>query len=222
MTVRDKRYISNHVVKSYFLREERMIPPSRSFNNPSGYLLKRMFTLDTPSLTMTLDNGKRARDWSSLLLCVCVCPQTKPQTSFNEPLRRRYRIWIQGRGRQRSSNVTPRRSSKSSWIRYITCVLDDNNNTRDPVSHRFSSVPRRTRSRNVSYLWVKNKGSPVRDGEGWRGGGWKKEDNEGEKEGKRERERERYRFQVADVTEFLSTSIEHRAQRVGHYCRGTS
>lgn len=81
-----------------------------------------------------------------------VCSQTKPQTSFNEPLRRRYRIWIQGRGRQRSSNVTPRRSSKSSWIRYITCVLDDNNNTGDPVSHRFSSVPRRTRSRNVSYL----------------------------------------------------------------------
>ena len=62
----------------------------------------------------------------------------------------------------------------------------------------------------------------MRDGEGWRGGGWKKEDNEGEKERKREREREIYRFQVADVTEFLSTSIEHRAQRVGHYCRGTS
>lgn len=29
----DKRYISNHVVKSYFLREE-MILPSHSFNNP--------------------------------------------------------------------------------------------------------------------------------------------------------------------------------------------
>lgn len=33
MTVRDKRYISNHVVKSYFLREEMILPP-HSFNNP--------------------------------------------------------------------------------------------------------------------------------------------------------------------------------------------
>lgn len=92
----------------------------------------------------------------------------------------------------------------------ITRVLDDNNNTGAPVSRRFSSGPRRPRSRNVSYLRVRNKGSPVRDGKRWRGG-WKKEDNE--------EERERY---IADVTEFLSTSIEHRAQRVGHYCRGTS
>lgn len=43
-----------------------------------------------------------------------------------------------------------------------------------------------------------------------------------EREREGERKRERDRFQVADVTEFLSTSIEHRAQRVGHYCRGTS
>lgn len=63
----------------------------------------------------------------------------------------------------------------------ITRVLDDNNNTGAPVSRRFSSGPRRPRSRNVSYLRVRNKGSPVRDGKRWRGG-WKKEDNEEERE----------------------------------------
>lgn len=51
---------------------------------PSGYLLKRMLDTLPPS---TMENAREIDLLSSV--CARVCPQTKPQTSFNEPLRRR-------------------------------------------------------------------------------------------------------------------------------------